>query len=136
MAVQMVAIYCGYHQRKPQNDGCSICYLYRYIYGNRLVGSTRCRKNENTSHRKRARKLSTSYPTADLFLLQEIKDSNITPREQQRYAQTGQAAFASLVLSHRGPQNMSPEQVQQATIPLPPIAWHPKAIEREENKAR
>ncbi|EME31104.1 hypothetical protein Gasu2_65120 [Galdieria sulphuraria] len=65
--------------------------------------------------------------------LTELKETSITPRERQRYAKAGQEAFASLVLSQLGPEKMSPEHVEKATVPLPPIAWHPKAIQREEN---
>jgi hypothetical protein len=68
--------------------------------------------------------------------LTEIKDTNITRREQQRYAKAGEEAYASLVLSHVGPDKMPPEHLAKATIPLPPIGWHPKAIERDEKKSR
>eukprot|EP00871_Galdieria_phlegrea_P002223 jgi/Galph1/3000/GphlegSOOS_G1698.1 len=66
--------------------------------------------------------------------LSELKETNISQREQQQYAKAGQAAFATLVLSTVGPENLSEEDASKATVPLPPIAWHPKAIEREKKR--
>lgn len=50
MAFQVVAIYCCYYQRKPQNDGSSFHYLHRYICGSCLGSTKEYRKTENTSY--------------------------------------------------------------------------------------